>query len=76
MYTKRNYSLKQILLWTRKDIFYTAVIVWACYGIYSKRALDLNTDDYYIEKTAIAIALILGFQVIYHVINLLRKHTF
>ncbi len=26
MYTKHNYSLKQILLWTRKDIFYFVIL--------------------------------------------------
>lgn len=43
-----------IVLFRRADIFYTAVLLWAFYGIYSKRA---GLDDL---PTSISIALIAG----------------
>lgn len=47
-------------LWTRRDVFYAAVIIWAAYGIYSRRVADTASMDGSIETTAMAVMVIIG----------------
>ena len=40
------------ILYNHRDIFFAAVVCWASFGIYSKRAADMITEDARIEHTA------------------------
>lgn len=55
------------MLLSRRDFGYAAVIVWALYGIYSKRIHDLASQDAMIEISAMVgiglLVLVAGYQV-------------
>lgn len=56
-------------LFKRNDFAYTLVIVWALYGIYSKRIHDLGTTDGMVETAAIMGMAILGLGMGYRLIK-------
>jgi len=59
------------MVWSRKDIFFAAVILWASYGAYSKRIIDGSDQDSIVELItqgniiAMAVAILVGIFLVF-----------
>lgn len=53
------------ILWSRRDIAFALVLIWAFYGIYSKRIADTVMADAWIEGTALAGIGVLAVGIVY-----------
>ncbi len=54
-----------LALLRRRDIGFALVVIWALYGIFSKRIRDLSTEDGVVEMAAITGIVLLGLGVLY-----------
>lgn len=62
-----------LALLSRRDAGFALVIMWALYGIYSKRIHDLSTEDGLVEMAAIIGMSILGPGVLYRIFSRKRR---
>jgi len=60
-------TLGLIALFFRRDFGYAGVLIWALFGIYSKRISDFGTDDGMVEMAAIIGMVLLGLGVVYRI---------
>jgi hypothetical protein len=56
-------------LFSRRDIAFAAVIIWALFGIYSKRVADTSAEDGMVEISAMAGMVMVGLGIVYRVIK-------
>lgn len=56
-------------LFSRRDFAYAAVIVWALFGIYSKRIANIGDQDGLVEVVAVAGMVVIGVGMIYRAIK-------
>ena len=61
------------MLWTRRDVFFAAVIVWASYGIYARRIADTAAADGAITRTAVVAMVVVGILLLVQVVGIVRK---
>lgn len=54
-------------LWSRRDIAFALVIVWALWGIFQKRIADLGTADGAVETAAVAGMVVTGAGILYRI---------
>lgn len=57
-------------LFSRRDFAYAAVIVWALFGIFSKRMANISDQDGMVELAAVAGMVVIGLGIVF---NLLKK---
>lgn len=62
-----------LALWRRGDVGFALVIVWALYGIFSKRIRDLGTDDGLVEMVAGAGMAVVGLGVMFRMFSKARR---
>jgi hypothetical protein len=60
------------LLFSRRDIAFAGVIIWALYGIFSKRMADQNAQDGLIETGAQAGMILLGIAILIVLVRTLK----
>lgn len=65
--------LGSVMIWTRKDIFFALVVVWASYGIYARRTADMLAADGAVTKTALLVMVGIGLLVVVQSVGLVRK---
>jgi len=68
-------ALAVIFLWTKRDVFYAAVVAWAAYGIHSKRTADLSDIDAGIETTAMTVMIAISVMVVAQLVALLMARA-
>ncbi len=62
-----------LALLRRRDIGFALVIIWALYGIFSKRIRDLSTEDGVVEMAAITGIAIIGLGILYPILSRKRR---
>jgi len=67
--------LAMYMVWSRKDIFFAAVVLWASYGAYSKRIADTSSQDQIVELTAQANMAMMIIVIVAGLVLILKKRV-